>query len=78
MKLLQNNGSRSAEATGGSSNGSADASTGGSSEVFTPRTERRLESLPAMLGAPAHDVYLGGAFPVSNIFLYLNVLTVAF
>ncbi|XP_026764065.1 uncharacterized protein LOC113522541 isoform X3 [Galleria mellonella] len=31
--------------------------------VFTPGTERRLERLPAMLGAPTHDVYLGGTFP---------------
>lgn len=31
--------------------------------VFTPGTERRLEQLPAMLGAPVNDVYLGGCFP---------------
>ncbi|XP_048005066.1 uncharacterized protein LOC125240919 isoform X2 [Leguminivora glycinivorella] len=31
--------------------------------VLTPGTERRLEGLPAMLGAPAYDVYLGGTFP---------------
>ncbi|XP_072936118.1 uncharacterized protein raw isoform X2 [Epargyreus clarus] len=42
----------------------ASAASGGSSgDVFTPGTERRLERLPAMLGAPTHDVYLGGAFP---------------
>lgn len=34
--------------------------------VFTPGTERRLERLPALLAAPAHDVYLGGSFPVSH------------
>ncbi|CAB3238499.1 unnamed protein product [Arctia plantaginis] len=40
------------------------AASGGSGEsVFTPGTERRLERLPAMLGAPTHDVYLGGTFP---------------
>lgn len=42
------------------------AASGSSGEVFTPGTERRLERLPAMLGAPVHDVYLGGAFPSNN------------
>ncbi|XP_026324367.1 uncharacterized protein LOC113233443 isoform X2 [Hyposmocoma kahamanoa] len=42
----------------------ASAESGSSGEsLFTPGTERRLERLPAMLGAPTHDVYLGGAFP---------------
>ncbi|XP_063832474.1 uncharacterized protein LOC135081617 isoform X2 [Ostrinia nubilalis] len=37
-----------------------------SDSVFTPGTERRLERLPAMLGAPTHDVYLAGAFPSNS------------
>ncbi|RVE50403.1 hypothetical protein evm_004940 [Chilo suppressalis] len=45
-----------------------EAESGGSSgdSVFTPGTERRLEKLPAMLGAPTHDVYLGGAYPTNS------------
>ncbi|KAJ8734728.1 hypothetical protein PYW08_013978 [Mythimna loreyi] len=43
------------------------AGAGASSDaVLTPRTERRLERLPAMLGAPTHDVYLGGTFPMNS------------
>ncbi|XP_075986062.1 NDT-like domain-containing protein raw isoform X2 [Anticarsia gemmatalis] len=42
------------------------ASPGSGDSVFTPGTERRLERLPAMLGAPTHDVYLGGTFPSNN------------
>ncbi|XP_023934493.2 uncharacterized protein LOC112043347 isoform X2 [Bicyclus anynana] len=60
LKIPKNGGNRSAvdesTASGGSS---GDA-------VFTPGTERRLERLPAMLGAPTHDVYLGGAFPSNS------------
>ncbi|XP_050665334.1 uncharacterized protein LOC126965665 isoform X2 [Leptidea sinapis] len=45
-----------------------DAASGESSgeSVFTPGTERRLDRLPAMLGAPTHDVYLAGAFPSND------------
>ncbi|CAH0600582.1 unnamed protein product [Chrysodeixis includens] len=43
--------------------GAGSATTEGGDSVFTPGTERRLERLPAMLGAPTHDVYLGGTFP---------------
>ncbi|XP_050353841.1 uncharacterized protein LOC126775777 isoform X2 [Nymphalis io] len=54
----------------GSNRSAVDESTasGGSSgdSVFTPGTERRLERLPAMLGAPIHDVYLGGSFPSNS------------
>ncbi|XP_068628745.1 uncharacterized protein raw isoform X2 [Battus philenor] len=47
------------------SDGSAGGGAGGSAgdSVLTPRTERRLERLPAMLTTHAHHVYLGGAFP---------------
>ncbi|XP_037300226.1 uncharacterized protein LOC115445777 isoform X2 [Manduca sexta] len=56
--IPKNGGSRvSCESPGAP--GSAESSDG----VFTPGTERRLERLPAMLGAPMHDVYLAGAFP---------------
>lgn len=47
--------------TGRESAGAGSAESGDS--VFTPGTERRLERLPAMLGAPTHDVYLCGTFP---------------
>ncbi|XP_041974610.1 uncharacterized protein LOC121729940 isoform X2 [Aricia agestis] len=43
--------------------GTGSASDSSAESVFTPGTERRLERLPAMLGAPTHDVYLGGSFP---------------
>ncbi|XP_013195351.2 uncharacterized protein LOC106138682 isoform X3 [Amyelois transitella] len=45
-----------------------DGATSGSSgdSVFTPGTEGRLERLPAMLGAPTQDVYLGGTFPANG------------
>lgn len=46
--------------------GEVGASGGSGESVFTPGTERRLERLPAMLGAPTHDVYLGGTFPCHN------------
>ncbi|KAL4706865.1 hypothetical protein ACJJTC_010099 [Scirpophaga incertulas] len=52
--------------TGLDSEGGAAASDSSGDAVFTPGTERRLERLPAMLGAPTHDVYLGGAFPANN------------
>lgn len=51
--------------------GTASGASSGDS-VFTPGTERRLERLPAMLGAPVHDVYLGGSFPVSLYLLYFT------
>ncbi|CAH0722497.1 unnamed protein product, partial [Brenthis ino] len=63
--IPKNGGNRSAEPqaeTGAASGAASD----GSGEVFTPGTERRLQRLPAMLGAPVHDVYLGGAFPSNN------------
>lgn len=60
----QNSGNRSAAEDGAASGGSSGDS------VFTPGTEGRLERLPAMLGAPVHDVYLGGAFPVSDVIKY--------
>ncbi|KAM3966807.1 LOW QUALITY PROTEIN: NDT-like domain-containing protein raw [Aphomia sociella] len=55
--IPKNGGNRSLE------EGTASASSGDA--VFTPGTERRLERLPAMLGAPTHDVYLGGSFPTN-------------
>ncbi|CAG4925340.1 unnamed protein product [Colias eurytheme] len=52
---------------GGAGGGKAEASGESSGDsVFTPGTERRLARLPAMLGAPTHDVYLAGAFPSSS------------
>ncbi|XP_053601274.1 uncharacterized protein raw isoform X3 [Plodia interpunctella] len=56
--IPKNGGTRVAEegATSGSSGDS----------VFTPGTEGRLERLPAMLGAPTQDVYLGGTFPTNG------------
>ncbi|XP_059049354.1 uncharacterized protein LOC131844466 isoform X2 [Achroia grisella] len=56
--IPKNGGSRSMEEN------VASGSSGDS--VFTPGTERRLERLPAMLGAPTHDVYLGGGFPTNT------------
>ncbi|XP_039745043.1 uncharacterized protein LOC120623219 isoform X3 [Pararge aegeria] len=60
LKIPKNGGNRSAVEEGTASGGSSGDS------VFTPGTERRLERLPAMLGAPVHDVYLGGAFPSNS------------
>ncbi|XP_049698524.2 uncharacterized protein LOC110370032 isoform X2 [Helicoverpa armigera] len=58
--IPKNGGHRaSLDSAGGAAGDSGDA-------VFTPGTERRLERLPAMLGAPTHDVYLGGTFPSNN------------
>ncbi|XP_063394058.1 uncharacterized protein LOC134679131 isoform X2 [Cydia fagiglandana] len=50
LLIPKNGGNRSEPESGGDS-------------VLTPGTERRLEALPAMLGAPTYDVYLGGTFP---------------
>ncbi|XP_063373092.1 uncharacterized protein LOC134661094 isoform X2 [Cydia amplana] len=50
LLIPKNGGNRSEPESGGES-------------VLTPGTERRLEALPAMLGAPTYDVYLGGTFP---------------
>ncbi|XP_037964259.2 uncharacterized protein LOC105391236 isoform X1 [Plutella xylostella] len=55
--LIPKNGGNRTESTEGPGSGDS---------VFTPGTERRLQRLPAMLGAPTHDVYLGGAFPPSQ------------
>ncbi|CAG9783075.1 unnamed protein product [Diatraea saccharalis] len=61
--IPKNGGSRPALDT---ESGGAMASDSSGDSVFTPGTERRLDKLPAMLGAPTHDVYLGGAFPLNN------------
>ncbi|XP_064076960.1 uncharacterized protein LOC113392315 isoform X2 [Vanessa tameamea] len=58
--IPKNGSNRSAVDEGTASGGSSGDS------VFTPGTERRLERLPAMLGAPIHDVYLGGSFPSNS------------
>ncbi|KAL0895797.1 hypothetical protein ABMA27_011838 [Loxostege sticticalis] len=50
----------------GEGGGTAATSDSSNDSVFTPGTERRLERLPAMLGAPTHDVYLAGAFPSNS------------
>ncbi|XP_013166433.1 PREDICTED: uncharacterized protein LOC106116920 [Papilio xuthus] len=66
--IPKNGSSRTAEVSpgvggvGGVVAGSGGVSEGGDS-VLTPRTERRLERLPAMLATHAHHVYLGGSFP---------------
>ncbi|KAJ2946469.1 hypothetical protein O0L34_g12514 [Tuta absoluta] len=62
LYIPKNNGSRTA--TEGETPATGSASSGDS--VFTPGTERRLERLPAMLGAPTHDAYLGGIFPTNH------------
>ncbi|XP_047514419.1 uncharacterized protein LOC125055831 isoform X2 [Pieris napi] len=54
--VIPKNGGKTGEESGSSS---ADS-------VFTPGTERRLERLPALLGAPAHHVYLAGTFPSNS------------
>lgn len=59
--IPKNGGHRPAESSGSVAAGAAD-----SDAVFTPGTERRLQRLPAMLGAPTHDVYLGGTFPMHS------------
>ncbi|XP_022825543.1 uncharacterized protein LOC111355680 isoform X3 [Spodoptera litura] len=60
--IPKNGGHRPAESSGCvAAGGAAD-----SDAVFTPGTERRLQRLPAMLGAPTHDVYLGGTFPMHS------------
>ncbi|KAH9633987.1 hypothetical protein HF086_001189 [Spodoptera exigua] len=60
--IPKNGGHRPAESSGGVAAGPA----ADSDAVFTPGTERRLQRLPAMLGAPTHDVYLGGTFPMHS------------
>ncbi|XP_049887571.1 uncharacterized protein LOC126381971 isoform X2 [Pectinophora gossypiella] len=65
--IIPKNGTRTAEDPSGTGTAGVGAGSGSSAEsVFTPGTERRLERLPAMLGAPTHDVYLGGSFPTSH------------
>ncbi|CAK1548285.1 unnamed protein product [Leptosia nina] len=57
--IPKNGGKTSGETTPGSGESSGDS-------VFTPGTERRLDRLPAMLGAPTHHVYLAGTFPSNS------------
>ncbi|GBP66783.1 hypothetical protein EVAR_48190_1 [Eumeta japonica] len=61
--IIPKNGGTREGSSGESATESAGGAGGAGEAVFTPGTERRLERLPAMLGAPTHDVYLGGSFP---------------